>query len=114
MEVWGPFDWLAFILVAIPAAQMAIDSWLSRSEKAGELRRSWLWSRAPAFCICGAAIIALVDHLGFIERSKVHSTRVEIGAGAELKGPFTIYDEAGRILYSLPENGVTTVPKSFP
>jgi hypothetical protein len=112
MEVWGPFDWLAFLLVAIPAAQMAIDNWMARKDKAPGLRRSALWSRAPAVCICAAAVLALIDHLGFLEPAHGHHhTRIEVGPGAQVRGPVTIYDEAGRTLISVPENGEMVAPQ---
>lgn len=110
MGGWGPFDWLAFVLIAIPAVQMALDKVLEGRKAVTAIRSSRLWNYAPITCICGAVFLIVLDHFGAFGYPRAHFPQVEIGPGAEIRGPITIYDETGRVFYSVPENGVTQVP----
>jgi hypothetical protein len=109
---WGPFDYLAFVLIVIPAIQLALDQAMKASPKAGpataHFRETRLWGYAPVTCLVLAVFLIVGNTFGWW-RNKAGAFEtgkgvVSIGQGAEIRGPISITDDAGKVIFSVPAN----------
>ena len=105
MTGWGPFEYLVFTLVAIPAAIMAIDTAMKASPTMGPAtasfrERGW-WGYAPAVLLIAAIVVFLLRITGTIGSQSIHQAGVVVGIGAEVKGPISVTDDQGNLVFEV-------------
>jgi hypothetical protein len=108
---WGPFEYLVFALVAVPAIQLAVDTAMNQSADPGAPKegfRKWrLWGYLPIICLALAGILIGANQLGLIKSPAISRENDPIAPKQndvliEIRPPFSIIDKNGKSLFSVP------------
>ena len=121
MPGWGFWEWVGYATLGIAAVMLAFDTAMKNSSTIGSktmrLRGSPVWGFAPLILLLIAGGIIVANQLGWTAHKVAPSApmtpasgdaKVAIGLGSEIRGPFSVTNENGKVIFSVPAGQVIT------